>query len=530
MHVQTQSLLFVLALCLTLCMACQASSVNVENGSNGQTPKGWVVHKDPTGFSVQIPQGWRVHADRSSGRIDLEGQPGEQVLLWPIFIPAPLRAEMKSQGWCGTTRSYPRTNMVPTALDIPTASAMLQRLATKIWLNVVWEAPQPVGTQAIRMNGHAGDRMMVIILTWIASPKGNAGYVYAIAAPKASYRQKEETFARILQSFQVAGTPLTHTQGPAISYVRWQDPRENAFSLEVPRDWKANGGLFRFASIDVRASWETTSPDGQIRITGGDAELPTFAVPDATLQWTGFTEGRWYSPGYGVNMLVRRYLPGTAFVKEYVTQKVTRGCSDVAVTELRDRPDAVQAINAVYRQYGNTGFSTNLTAGEIAFTCRKSGQLMHGYYFASTQLTQAYGISLWNVQYLYGYLAASGKESLAQEVLDHILTTVETNPQWAAMQQNVTANTSKIVSRTNQEVTKIMSDSYWTRQSTLDELSRRRSNATLGVVDVVDPVTGREFKVESSSNYYWIDQHGIIIGTQTDTRPNLDFRELTRLP
>jgi hypothetical protein len=64
----------------------------------------------------------------------------------------------------------------------------------------------------------------------------------------------------------------------------------------------------------------------------------------------------------------------------------------------------------------------------------------------------------------------------------------------------------------------------------MDELSRRRENAILGVEDVVDPVTGRELKVESGSNYYWIDHRGDIVGTQTDTRPNLDFRELTRLP
>jgi hypothetical protein len=60
------------------------------------------------------------------------------------------------------------------------------------------------------------------------------------------------------------------------------------------------------------------------------------------------------------------------------------------------------------------------------------------------------------------------------------------NPEWAAMRQNVTANTSQIVSRTNQEISKIISDSYWSRQGVMDESRRRRPNATLGVEDVVD--------------------------------------------
>ncbi len=121
-------------------------------------------------------------------------------------------------------------------------------------------------------------------------------------------------------------------------------------------------------------------------------------------------------------------------------------------------------------------------------------------------------------------------EARAQEILEHMVQTFAVNPQWAAMQQNITANTSKIVAETQQQVSSLISDSYWRRQGTMDEISRRRSNAILGVEDVADPVTGRELKVESGSNYYWVDQRGTIVGTQTNTVPTLDFRELIRLP
>lgn len=469
----------------------------------GQAPKGWVVHKDPLGFSVDAPRGWTVRADRPSGRVELQGLEGEQIIVWPVFIPA--------------------------SLETTTASAALRKLAAKLWPDAEWETPQPAGAAAVRLRGRSGDRIAVSILTWITSPKGSAGYVYAMAAPEARYRQMEETFAKILQSFRVVGAP-SQGQAPSPSYVKWQDPRENAFSLEVPSQWKTSGGLFRFASVDTRSAIEVVSPDGKIRITGGDAEIPAFTVPNPTLEMAGFREGSWYSPGYGVYRMVRRYVPGTAFAQEYVTAKVTRGCSDVNLTETRDRPDAVQAINAIYAQYGNLGFSINLTAGEVAFTCRREGQSLQGYYFAGTQLTQAYGVSLWNVELLYGYLAASDKVAEAQSVLEHMLKTFQLNPQWVAMQQNITANTSSIVSRTSQEISNIISQSYWNRQGVMDELSRRRSNATLGVEDVIDPVTGREIKVESGSNYYWIDHRGTIVGTDTDTRPNIDFRELIRLP
>ena len=79
-----------------------------------------------------------------------------------------------------------------------------------------------------------------------------------------------------------------------------------------------------------------------------------------------------------------------------------------------------------------------------------------------------------------------------------------------------------------------MSDSWMASQKRRnaidDEIARRRSNATLGVVDVADPATGRRMTVESGTNYYWVDQRGAIVGTNTDTRPSVDFRALLQLP
>ncbi len=440
--------------------------------------------------------------------MDIQGAAGESAVVWPVFLPA--------------------AGVAP--LDFASTAAILHRLATKIWPDANWDAPQSVGPAAVRLRGRRGDAIVTTVFTWMASPKGAAAYLYATAAPAARYRSLEDSFARILASFRAVGMPAAQPAEPAVRYVRWSDPRENAFSLEVPAGWRVTGGLFRFASVDTRGAVEAASPDGQIRITLGDAELPTFTEPNQTLAMTGFTEGRWYSPGYGVQFLVRRYTPGTAFATEYVRTKVARGCSELSLLDTRDRPDAVQAINAVNAQYSAVGVSMVVTAGETAFTCRSSGRMLRGYYFAGTQLTRTQGVSVWNVQYLFGGIAPADKTAQGQVVLEHMVRSFELNPQWVGMQQNITANTSKIVSRTHQEISNIISDTYWSRQSVMDELSRRRSNVTLGLEDVIDTQYGRQIKVESGSNYYWIDHTGTIVGTDTYTRPNLDFRELVRLP
>jgi hypothetical protein len=111
-----------------------------------------------------------------------------------------------------------------------------------------------------------------------------------------------------------------------------------------------------------------------------------------------------------------------------------------------------------------------------------------------------------------------------------MVSSLRLNPEWMRMQQNITASTSRIVADTGAHISKVISDSYWSRQASQVELSRRRSNQILGVEDVRDPATGRELQIESGSSYYWIDPRGNIVGTDIASRPTLDFRELVRRP
>jgi hypothetical protein len=471
------------------------------------TPQ-WTVHKDPRGFSVELPHGWSVASDANSGRVVIDG-PQQRVIVWPVFVPG--------------------------AVSVRSAPAVLERLAAASLGGSSWGPARPAGASAVRSEGRWQGRAAVAAFAWVPSPQGAAGYFYATAAPQAAYRGYEETFARILASFRITGAPVGDAGGaaaaPAVHYVRWTDPREGAFSFEVPEGWQISGGLHRLAPVDVRSVWQAVSPDG-IRISGGDAELPLFTEPDQMLAMAGLREGSWYSPGYGINRLVQRYLPGVVFAREYVRTRVSRRCPELEITGERDRPDTAAALNSANQQPGAGGITVRLSAGEVTFTCRESGRSMRGYYFAGTQRTQVPGMpgGPWNVEHLFGVIAPEAKVELARAVAEHILKSSQINPQWMAMQQNITAETSRIVSRTNTAISSIITSTHENRQTVMDELSRRRSNATLGVEDVVDSTTGRSIKVESGSDYYWIDHRGTIVGTNTDTRPDLDFRTLTRLP
>ena len=493
-------LVFALGLAMESCSGSLAGQA-----SAGQAPAGWVTHNDPAGFSVQVPRGWKVDTDAELDRIEIQGTSGERVEALPIFL--------------NTTSLKPRN-----------ATEILQQIAKKFWSDTVWEPPQLVGRSALNQHGRSGNNMATSILTWISTPKGTAGTVFFLSAPEARYRQELETFARILETFSAFG-PAEGEQAsaPSLSFTRWQDPHENAFTVEVPDQWRVQGGLFRFTSIDVRSAVEAISPDGQVRVTLGDAEVPTFTVPNQMLTNLGFREGSWYSPGYNEKFLVRRYLPGQAFAKDYVMRQLSKVCSAPQILEERDRRDVSQSLNATYAR---SGLPVRVDAGEVTFTCQQAGQLKHGIYFASTVLVtdSSSGTGIWRPDYLYGYLASAGKQDVAQAALNKLIESFQFDPQWQQRQQNVTMNTWRIVTEAQSYISKTMSDVYWNKVASQDRISRTRSNATLGVTQVVDPDTEVEITVDNSKLHDWKDHGGNVVGTNSSSAPPPGYRELIRVP
>ena len=469
--------------------------------ASGQAQPGWETFRDRRGVALEAPQGWRSAVDGNSTRVTVSGPRGERMTIWPAYLAEPL----SRQG----------------------AAAMLPLVARKLEPGMAWGAPAAAGQAGVRMAGRANGQAAVCSVTWVNSPRGAAAYFLLSAAPEAQFAAASPVFSRIFESLTLAAP-----QAGAGPGVRWSDPREQAFSLEVPANWHMEGGTVRRAAVDVVFAWTLTSPDGAARITGGDSELPTFTIPNQVLAMSGFREGSWYSPGYGVRMLVQRYMPGLAFVQSYVTSKVARGCTDLRFTRQQDRTREMGAINAQYAQFRSMGMNVQLAAGDVSFTCQRQGRAVEGYYFATTLLTQSMqGPGLWTVDQLYGYTASEGSEQEAEAALSQGLKSFEYNPQWVAMQQGITSSVSKIVAQTQAEISRMSMESFEYRQQVSSEATRKFSNAILGVLDARDPATGRELKVDNAANYHWIDVNGKILGTQTDSKPKgIDPRPLVTLP
>lgn len=480
---------------LLACLGCNESLAGPKK-SGGEE---WIPHRNPLGFVLSHPPKWVVETGDDARILVRSPDKSALVLIQPFLqrgqTPANLFIEAVPEQFSGV---FPQARLTKAK----------QRRA---------KPDEVVGTLTYK-----GGRANLL-----CSIQDGSGMLYAIAAPAPQFEAKKPALVRILESFKFTQPTRAKRAGPAdagIAYTKWTDPHESAFSLDVPKDWKVSGGMVRVGPLDARGHLEAASPDGAIRITSGDASLPPFTEPNLVLESTGFREGTVYSPG-GFQTMVMRYTPGLPFVKDYVQKRVAKRYSDLAITQAREREDVARTLQALYAPiYAPLGQVTVAT-GEVTFTCRSGDRSLRGYYFAVTSRLQGSQLGIWSVPLLYGYVASEDRAEVARAVLSRMVRTARPNPQWLAMQSNVARAAGRISAEVQAEVSRTISDTYWSRSRAQDEASRKWSNTTLGLTDVRDPDTGQSWKVASGHNYYW-RRGDTVVGTDTSDRPDIDFTPL----
>ncbi len=476
---------------------------------------GWTDFEDKNaGIQLKHPKDWRVEIDQKTLRTRLHGPDGQLVVIWPVFIKNIQAAER--------------------GLDRASAEAVLTKLLPEVALFVHGIELLDSRSNLVRVSARRDLTPLIGALSWRNFPDGTAAYLYAFNAfTHDDLRKTAETAAKIFESFEARGPKEVSgskaAASPSIRYVRWHDPTEGAFSIEVPEGWTTKGGISRPAAVDVRVAWVTISPEGDIRITGGDTSLPTFTVLNPTMQMGGSREGSWYSPGYGVQTMIRRYQTGRQFLIGYIRERMAQSCATpVEFTRAEDLPQLSQQISALLQRHGLPSIQNY---GLVTFHCtQKNGKQLEGYYVASTQLNTAFGVQQWKVETLLGYLAVAEKAPLAHQIYSHVVQSGKTNPDWHRRQGQFIEGITKIVSSTNAAISNTIREARIAKEPIMNEIDRRRANAIRGLEDVVYTATGQKYKVESGNNFYWINNRGEYVGTDTHTLPDIDFRELTRQP
>jgi hypothetical protein len=372
-------------------------------------------------------------------------------------------------------------------------------------------------------------------------------YLYALEAPAEVYTASAESFARILQSFHGTQQEAATQQGTRAdtappTFVNWSDPQESSFTLQVPRGWQVAGGAYRLSATDIRNVATMISPDGQMRVFIGDANIGAFTEPTQMLAYSGMREGSYQTLGDGTRLEIRRYMTGQQFARVYAQNRLGSQCTGVQVESSNDRQDLAAIFSQVVREEGMTG--AQLTAGDAAFSCTGKNGPLHGRVFATTVVPLPGRAPLWYVM-LYGYVAAPQSQQATDSIAQHVMQSLRIDPQWRqrekqiannavaqdnARSQQIQARARQAIQENQRQTTDMIVNGYNQRSKVYDEISRKRENSILGTTDVVDPVSGSQYKIDSYSDYHWMNNQGEVTGNSTGTNPGYGWQELVTLP
>ena len=257
-----------------------------------------------------------------------------------------------------------------------------------------------------------------------------------------------------------------------LKFQRWTDPREGAFSFEVPAGWQVQGGTFRpYAGTGAVTQVVIASPDGQVRVRFGDVNLPTtFVEPNQTLASLGYGEGSRPS----ASSMVLRYLSGTDFSGYYVQQMMGRSCNSIGWTRKGNYPDYVRKQNQVAAQAGIQMFAA-YTAGDISYKCKAGGKVLVGYQYAETYAVAYQGTAnAWAIRQTYGFTSTPEQAAVANAVMTRALLTSRINPQWFFGEVGYQQRLLKMQERYYRYTADLMQASYEDRLKAIDKWAKER--------------------------------------------------------
>ncbi len=436
----------------------------------------WVEYQQSDNFTLRHPKGWQVKQDDRSGRVTVRGPEGESVHIWPVFVPQ--------------------------QLDESSAGILMATLADEMAPNHAWLAIEQVNQSALRAESQENDETAVASLTWMSNRSGTAGFCYVTLAPNARYRDSQTTFAEILSSFRSKSPArqdsVSHGRRPALLYVKWQDPRENAFTIAAPRGWRVEGGTVRYAGNDVVIGVTLTSADGQINLFLGDPSIPRYQMPNETFRSLGLVEGMSVSP----RETISRYVPGGRFAAWYAQNRYGSAISGFSVSQQQDRRDMTQSFNEYVRVMQNYGSRVETHAGEVYFGGQYRGNSVAGYVLAITMSMSSYMmgqvVGNWGVPLIMGFTSPDHRRQEGMAVLAYLLKSFQWDRRWYETQNQVNfdvamaglranAKISEIISKTGNEIADIQMQAWEAGQARTDRSVRSYGNRILETTDIVDP-------------------------------------------
>jgi hypothetical protein len=277
----------------------------------------------------------------------------------------------------------------------------------------------------------------------------------------------------------------------------------------LPQGWSATGGTLRNIA-------GTGDPDFQVNATdptGKEQILFAFSYRYYSIPRPDLPEGSVYDPFGTISIFapspnVYYYRTAVEYVQQFVVPELQKENQNVQIVNITNYP-----VPTSYY----TPETVEVSAVSAILSFFRGGEEYLG---GLRLLTSSYGIG-WFVD-MQAVISPKTDFPRVSELASMILPTPTFNLQWAENEIVQKETRTGIRGNLQQYVENSIGQRFLTAESAKDAASQAWSEAMLGTTQAKDPDTGSTYTVPNNYPYWWVDPHGTLVGTTTDTNPNFD--------
>ena len=308
------------------------------------------------------------------------------------------------------------------------------------------------------------------------------------------------------------------------SFVPWEEPEQNAFSIVVPDGWDISGGVFDASEIDRRPWLAAMSPDEDIYIEIGDQTLSAFIVPNEILEGQGYEQGNSFAID-GTEFAVWPYLPGEEFLSVYADLVLgLEGCT----LETRALPELTEAVRSYVLEQGTDYYGIQQDAGELIYTCGSGEDTVTGYLAAVTAFTSFPDADFWEVISLVGVESVPDRVDDARAILARMAGTFSLADSWINELDVISAEEAAQMSEYAGGIPRLVGSGIAPPTEAAPALDATINTDAMelgfriGETDAPD-----EIAIFNDPQFTWLDAQGNILGT--DVRATSDDVDIDAL-
>ncbi|MFL6254690.1 MAG: hypothetical protein ACJ74T_06685, partial [Pyrinomonadaceae bacterium] len=402
----------------TFVFSCASLAVVYGNCPANQAG-GWEQYHDARlGFILEHPAGWMVQSQGTT--ILVQSADHSSLVLVEAFPVKP--------GETAKSHVSSISNLHPTLFP----AARFDRIAQQ-----PSQADQVIGALSYRNARGQTEQARLLCLIYRGS-----GMLYALSSPSNSFANDRATLLRILMSIRFGVVPNSPSPSGARSsarggsaattgrlhFVRWSDPKEHAYSVEVPQGWTIEGGAFRVEPSDVRMMNRVISPEKDMVVQVGNENIPTtFIVPTPLMMRTyRVPEGVPFSPNHMSQLMLLHYMPALGYNRWYLDKVIKLGIDDISVIRESEMTEPSQRLTQEMSSKVGAGVQIKVTVAQTEFKgrSRKDGKPIIGILISKVTVQANRSnpeVIGWNAQPEVMICVADDRQEARQQMLAEIL-------------------------------------------------------------------------------------------------------------